>query len=329
MTCTIATKFDAQDQLNGLQSKGRFDKVSSLNGKPSAQTEGLTLKNSDLAKSDIVDNFNPTVTESPNLYKQNGVLMSKIPYNFRAIPDEFLTDEFIDDPIMMRFIRWIFKRISTKGSSVSIKNRSKNLELEPYEFIYGRLKCSEEAGISLKQAERKLGQLVGSNWCSKVGSKSGSTFSVYRLMTGNFVQNGGQQNGQQNGQHLGHNQDIRSKEQHVDVVPEKILAKEKKVKPEELTKSDVYRINLSKSLGWEPEEIESAWEAMEPRKNEISDMIAYLGGIIQRNRVKKQNEENKKCQKPQRTTVKDRYPTQKENYIPESSKRTCVISNGL
>ena len=218
-TCVLNT---SERILNGLQSKSNFDNVKPLNGKPSAETEGFTLKNSDLvvSKSDNGRLDTPIIPEPPNLYKQTGASVSNIPYNFRPIPDEFLTDDFIDDPIMMRFIRWMFKRISVKPTAVPIKHRKMVLELEPFEFMYGRSKCAEQAGISLKQAESRLGQLVGQQMVTKVGSKSGSTFSVYRLVTASFTQNSGQQVGQQVGQHIGqqvgHNQEIRDKKKEID-----------------------------------------------------------------------------------------------------------------
>ena len=199
---------------NELLTKGNFDNVKPLNGKPSAVTEGYAAKKSDLVtqKSDNGRLDTPIIAESPNLYKQTGASVSNIPYNFRPIPDEFLTDDFLDDPIMMRFIRWMFKRINSKNSSIPMKNNKKILELEAFEFVYGRKKCAEQAGITMKQAEKRIGQLVGMNYVTKVGSKSGSTFSVYRLVTTSFVQNGGQQVGQQ----VGHNQDHRSKKKEID-----------------------------------------------------------------------------------------------------------------
>jgi len=222
-TCTLISKIEQGSLLNGLQSKDNFDNVKPLNGKPSANAEGLSIaKTSDSLRANAKDGElnNPIIADPPNLYKQTGASVSNIPYNFRPIPDEFLTDDFIDDPIMMRFIRWMFKRISVKPSSVPIKHRKMVLELEPFEFMYGRSKCAEQAGISLKQAESRLGQLVGQHMVIKVGSKSGSTFSVYRLVTTSFTQNNGQQVGQQVGQHIGqqvgHNQEIRDKKKDID-----------------------------------------------------------------------------------------------------------------
>lgn len=137
--------------------------------------------------------------------------MSKIPFKFRPIPDEFLIDEFIDDPIMMRFIRWMMRKISSDPQKVFINGR--NIQLMPFEFIFGREACSEQAGISPKQARGRLGQLIGQHFIQKVASKSASTFTVYSLVAESFSKNDGQQKGQQKGQHLGqhlgHNQDLK------------------------------------------------------------------------------------------------------------------------
>lgn len=135
--------------------------------------------------------------------------MSKIPFLFRFIPDEFLVDEFLDDPIMMRYIRWMFKRLSPYPQKIRMKG--KVVDLAPFEFIYGREACAEQAGISLKNAQTRTGQLAGQHFIEKVVSKSVSTFSVYRLVTTSFTQIGGQQVGQPTGQQSGHNQELRVK----------------------------------------------------------------------------------------------------------------------
>ena len=135
--------------------------------------------------------------------------MSKIPYVFLPIPLELLTDDFLEDPVMMKFLKCIFSRISTVPRKVPLKHSKKHIELDPYEFIFGREKVAKEAGISTKQVEKRMGQLVGLHYVEKVGSKWGSTFSVYRLVTESFCKIQGQQVGQQ----VGHKQEDKKKEE--------------------------------------------------------------------------------------------------------------------
>lgn len=136
--------------------------------------------------------------------------MSKLPYVFLAIPHEFLTEDFLKDPIMMRFVVWMFKRISPNPSLVPLKGMGRQLLLDPFEFMFGRETCALAAGISLKNAYTRLKQLIGLGYVKKVDSKGTSTFSVYCLETRALRQSvNGQQNeqqlGQQTGQQTGHN----------------------------------------------------------------------------------------------------------------------------
>jgi hypothetical protein len=62
---------------NGLQSMSVSDKVESINDKPSVDAEGLLEQKPDLRKSENNDIGNLIITETPNLYKHNGVSMSE------------------------------------------------------------------------------------------------------------------------------------------------------------------------------------------------------------------------------------------------------------
>lgn len=143
--------------------------------------------------------------------------MSKIPYIFRPIPDEFLTEDFLKDPVMMNFIIWIMKRVSTNQQRIPLKNCSRHLLLDPFEFMYGRKKCVEDTGISDKNARSRLKQLIGLGYIAEVASKRTSTFSVYRIVTEAFRQNEGQHIGQQldsqQDQQKGHKQEAKIKEE--------------------------------------------------------------------------------------------------------------------
>jgi len=154
--------------------------------------------------------------------------MSKLPYTFLAIPHEFLTEDFLRDPIMMRFIVWMIKRISPHPSLVPLKGKGKQLLLEPFEFMFGRETCALAAGMSLKNVYTRLKQLTGLGYLKKVDSKGSSTYSVYALEVKTLRQSvNGQQNeqhlGQQTGQQTGHNletknQDLRKKKETFSVI---------------------------------------------------------------------------------------------------------------
>lgn len=114
----------------------------------------------------------------------------------------------------MRFVVWMFKRISPNPSTVPLKGMGRQLLLDPFEFMFGRETCAVIAGISLKNARTRIKQLIGLGYIKKVAGKGASTFSVYCLETRALRQsvNGqqseqqlGQQMGQQMGQRTGHN----------------------------------------------------------------------------------------------------------------------------
>jgi hypothetical protein len=139
--------------------------------------------------------------------------MSKIPYVFLAMPHEFLTEDFLKDPVMIRFIVWMLKRISPNPYLVPLKGQSKLLRLDAFEFMFGREACALTAGISLKNARTRLKQLIGLGYVKKVVNKGASTYSVYRIETSAFRQSVGQQKEQQEeqqrGQPAGHNQETQ------------------------------------------------------------------------------------------------------------------------
>ncbi|MBY0529606.1 MAG: hypothetical protein K2P51_05385 [Rhabdochlamydiaceae bacterium] len=126
--------------------------------------------------------------------------MSKLPYAFLAIPHEFLTEDFLRDPVMMRFIVWMLKRILPHPSMVPLKGKGKQLLLDPFEFMFGRETCALAAGISPKNVYTRLKQLIGLGYLRKVDSKGTSTYSVFVLETKVLRQSS---KGQQNEQHLG------------------------------------------------------------------------------------------------------------------------------
>lgn len=119
--------------------------------------------------------------------------MSKIPYKFRPIPDEFLTNDFLEDPLMMKFIRWIMQRVSPDATRLALKEGGKQLDLDPFEFKYGKESCSQEAGISEQSLVTRKNQLIGLGFIQKSTSKSTSKYSVYKLLTGSFHQIANQQ----------------------------------------------------------------------------------------------------------------------------------------
>lgn len=132
-------------------------------------------------------------------------IKSNIPYCFCPIPHEFLIDEFLDDPLMMRLIRYIFKRIRTKPHTEKIKSNGwKTINLEAFEFIFGREKCEKETGLTPREIRTRMGILTTSSFVRKSTSRTTSSFTVYILVTESFSKIRDQQNDQQNDQQFDH-----------------------------------------------------------------------------------------------------------------------------
>lgn len=140
-----------------------------------------------------------------------------IPYCYLAIPHELLTEDFLNDPIMIKFIVWVMNRIRPYPTKVPLKDCKMVLFLEPWEFMFGRNKCAENARITPKNARTRLSQLIGLGYIEEVSSKRANKYTVYKLVVTAFRQNAGQQkiqdNGQQREQPHGHNRKTEMEEE--------------------------------------------------------------------------------------------------------------------
>jgi hypothetical protein len=206
---------------NGLQTKRNFDNVNPLNGKPSAETEGFTLKKSDSAtpKSDNGRSDSAIIPESPNLYKQNGALMSKIPYLFETpIPKYFKEMGWFKNENTWKFVSWAFAKCSNQSYTTVYDNCE--ITLQPYEFICGRNKSSAECFLTSKQFRGQLIMLCNEGILKKGANSKANRFTSYIWVVDRFSNNKGQLNGQQRanlGPTEGHNleeKNRRYKEDH-------------------------------------------------------------------------------------------------------------------
>ena len=139
--------------------------------------------------------------------------MSEIPYFFRAIPDEFLTDAFIEDIIMMKLVRYIMKRVRyVEHEEIVNNNRTqKKVKLKPYEWIYGRDMASKECGTTHNIIRKRINQQLLQGLIQKCTSSCTSSYTVYAIIPTAFKQNNNQQFNQQFNQQLHHNEETKTK----------------------------------------------------------------------------------------------------------------------
>lgn len=166
---------------------------------------------------------------------------SKIPYVFYPIPPELMTDEFIEDILMMKMIREIFKRVR-KHSHIEPYYNNKRLEhvqLQKDQFIYGRKKWAEKFNTSEQKIRTRLDRLVElkyierlenneilktssstSSPCQVSTSSSTSSYSILRLCTETFYAINNFQNNQQFNQQF--NQQSLANDNHKARIQEKL-----------------------------------------------------------------------------------------------------------
>lgn len=187
-------------ESNELQTKTNFDNVKPLNEKPSAVTEGLTEKKSDWVKSEYDDTNIIILTETPNLYKQIGVSVSKIPYFFETpIPKYFREKGLFKNEKTWKFVSWAFSKCSNQPRTIIYDNCE--ITLQPYEFICGRNSSSAECFLTPKEFRGQLDSLIKLGLTQKGANSKANRFSTYIWVTSKFSDNKGQLAGQLTGQH--------------------------------------------------------------------------------------------------------------------------------
>ncbi len=123
----------------------------------------------------------------------------KIPYYFDTpIPRYFREHGFLKNPKMCAFLMWAFARCNYEKRT--IYHVHSIVELDPFEFVFGRKACSEETGLTEMEVRGILHQLDGTKYLKileKITSKTTNKFTVYRWSTDVFSINDNQQNNQQ------------------------------------------------------------------------------------------------------------------------------------
>src|SRR5690348_211952 len=125
--------------------------------------------------------------------------MSEIPYLFDLPPPKYFRDNgWFTNPNMVVFIHWAFARCSLEKRTVY--HIQKAIELEPFEFIFGRRICSDETGLTENEVRSCIHQLNDTplgEILKKTTNKSTNKYTVYKWVKSHFSKNNNQQNHQQ------------------------------------------------------------------------------------------------------------------------------------
>lgn len=127
--------------------------------------------------------------------------MSKIPFQFDISPSYFRKMGWFHpkkNPLHFKtlaFVTWCFSRCHSEKRK--IVHNGKEIELDPYEFIFGRNVCSEETGLSDMEIRIQQKNMRNEGFLENVTSKTTNKYSVNRWVTSRFIENDIQQNIQQ------------------------------------------------------------------------------------------------------------------------------------
>lgn len=96
-----------------------------------------------------------------------------------------------------------------------------------------------------------------------------------------------------------------------------------KPKKAEVSKDDVHFYCLRAKKDWTPDEIDSAWEAYKDSTSSVSDVYAYVSGIIDKKRILAQNRRNKDRSTRGKPCYKNSLPTLKKE--SPNTNSTCTV----
>lgn len=272
--------------------------------------------------------------------------MSKIPYHFDTpVPKYFRENGWFKNVKTRIFITWCFERCNVSAHTVFHDKRK--IDLDPFEFIFGRKMCSEETGLSEKEIRVQIQRLIDAGLWSKRASKTTNKFTVFKWDVSGFTPSKmnvsrGQQKGQQKGHQENAQENIVEKENQQQG-PAKGPAKGRDEGHKLESKNKIYRIDMidrvreenflvcrhrSKNVvstrmdlifqaftekGYTKNEINDAIDSIKKQNPFIStpDAMPYLEKIILNSREKQYNETKRRDKQPK---FKHRKEQREEEY---------------
>lgn len=260
--------------------------------------------------------------------------MSKLPYTFDLPPpDYFRKHGWFQSDNTFKFVTWGFARCSTETREIMFDG--KKIILKPFQFIFGRLKCSTETNMSEREVRTQQKHMEDSGFIKKSTNKTPSRFTIYEWVLSSFSESKDQVKDQVETKYRpssDHNQedkintDERNDDQLID--KEKPLMKfiHKKHGSIEIEESVIF--DHFKNIGYEQEEIFQAINQMKKFNPELNGTIqAYINTIL----INLQ--ENKKCKKKPKNNSKTESSKPKEAFLGNDLSETPLAQfarqNGL
>lgn len=106
----------------------------------------------------------------------------KIPFIFLSpIPKFFKDKGLLKNPKNAAFLLWCFERCSYEPREVIHDNQK--ITLQPYQFIFGRVTCSEETGLTEDEVRTQQKRYENLFYLKKAPNKTPSRFTIYEWST--------------------------------------------------------------------------------------------------------------------------------------------------
>ncbi len=121
--------------------------------------------------------------------------MSNINFNFDITPSYFRKNGWFKCDNTFKFVSWCFSRCHSKEKT--IVHDSQTLKMKPFQFIFGRYKCSEETNMSEREVRTQQKLMENSGLLKKSPNKTPNRFTIYEWVTDRFSENSDQVKDQQ------------------------------------------------------------------------------------------------------------------------------------
>lgn len=113
--------------------------------------------------------------------------MSKIPYTFDTpVPSDFRKNGWFKSDNCLKFVTWAFARCLPYERDICHDNQ--NIHLKPFQFIFGRYKCSLETNMSEDEVRTQQKSMESAGFLKKCPNKTPNRFTIYEWTTESFTQ---------------------------------------------------------------------------------------------------------------------------------------------
>lgn len=113
--------------------------------------------------------------------------MSKITYTFDTpVPSDFRKNGWFKSDNCLKFVTWAFARCLSFEHEICHDNQK--IILKPFQFIFGRYKCSLETNMSEDEVRTQVKSMENAGFLKKSPNKTPNRFTIFEWTTEAFTQ---------------------------------------------------------------------------------------------------------------------------------------------